>query len=732
MRKKELLASRILTATPKMMRLAEGEQAVERTEAWWNGRHTYVTYQHGLYMRCRMTDGLLKVAFFFTEHMRAGGRMPAYELYVDREAGKFLTYDRMAGRWLTAKLDMLPWPDSVCRSEKKWISGQGDRLVRDYLGVEHGGYKGLLEYQLKVRADELRRRHKRETDPWDLDLEQTPDQPKDWERWVEKVGVTENFIFYRYDRKGAGIGYCTFCEKEVEIRKPRHNKAGKCLRCRHAVTYKALGKAGMAVETRRDYMYLIQRCTDGFMIREFQGYRRYWKEDYRNPECSSWEVRRAIYGHGAEPLHAYYWGDYKHVETRWIETGFCHSSWYGDARGKVYGKTIPSLGKKELRCTGLVEALQDNGKIDPEKYLAVLRRVPQLEQLSKAHLPALVEECMGNHYSFEEAFRDPESSSLLKLLGIDSQQLKRLRENRGGRSCLKWFQYEKAVDRTLPDEAVMWFCREDILPEKLRFIADRMSMVQAYHYMRRQMQETGMSSREMLTTWSDYLSMACRLKMDTGDAIIYRVRKLRQRHDELVELCGQKERAVRAGEILERYPHIEEIFQEIREIYGYAGREYMVIVPVRIEEVMEEGERLHHCVGSSDRYWERIERRESYVLFLRRTSSPDTPYYTLEAEPDGTVRQKRTVYDRQTEDIRDAEKFLLEWQKVVARRITDKELGLAEKSRILRNQEFMQLQEDRVIINTGELRGQLLADVLMADLMENNEGIAGAALPAAA
>lgn len=732
MRKKELLASRALTATPKMMRLAEGEQAVERTETWWSGRHSYVTYQHGLYMRCRMTDGLLKVAFFFTEHMRAGGRMPAYELYVDREAGKFLTYDRMAGRWLTAKLDMLPWPDSVCRSEKKWISGQGDRLVRDYLGVEHGGYKGLLEYQLKVRADELRRRHKRETDPWDLDLEQTPDLPKGWERWVEKVGVTENFIFYRYDRKGAGTGYCTFCEKEVRIRKPRHNKSGRCLCCRHEVTYKALGKAGMAVATGRDYMYLIQRCADGFMVREFRGYRKYWKEDYGNPECSSWEVRRAIYGYDAEPLHAYYWGDYKHAETRWIETDFCYPNWYGDARGKVYGKTLPSLGKKELRRTGLVEALQDSGKMDPEKYLAVLRKVPQLEQLSKAHLPALVEECMGNYYSFEEAFRNPESSSLLKLLGIDSQQLKRLRENRGGRSCLKWFQYEKAMGRSLPDEAVMWFCREDILPEKLRFIADRMSMVQACNYMRRQLQETGMSSREMLTTWSDYLSMACRLKMDTGDAIIYRARKLRQRHDELVELCGQKERAVRAGEVLERYPHIEEIFSEIREIYGYAGREYMVIVPSRIEEVMEEGERLHHCVGSSDRYWDRIERRESYVLFLRRASNPDEPYYTLEVEPDGTVRQKRTMYDRQKDDIRDAEKFLREWQKVVARRITDRELGLAEKSRILRNQEFLQLQEDRVVINTGELRGQLLADVLMADLMENKEGIAGAALPAAA
>lgn len=454
MRKKELLGLKRLTATSGMMKLAEEDRPVKRAEQYWGGTRFYEVYQYGLYMRCQVLEGLLKVAFFLPEHMRTSGRMPAYELYVSKEEEKFLTYDRITGRWLTAKLDMVSWPDYVWRSEKKWISEKGHELIKEYLGVGHGGFKGLLEYQLRVRADELKRCHKKETDRWDLDLEQTPGLPGDWRRWVEKVGITENFIFYRYDRKGTETGYCTFCEKEVAVRNPRHNKAGRCLRCRHEVTYKALGKAGAVVATRRDYMYLMQRCEDGFMVREFQGCRWYRKGDFRNPECSSREVRRVIYGHDAEPLHAYYWGDYKHAETRWIETDFCHPGWYGEARGRVYGKTLPSLGKKELSRTGLVEALQDNGKMDPEKYLAVLLKVPQLEQLSKAHLPALVVECMDSYYNFEEAFRNPESGSLLKLLGIDPQQLKRLRKNRGGRSFLGWLQYEKVTGKSLPDEAV--------------------------------------------------------------------------------------------------------------------------------------------------------------------------------------------------------------------------------------------------------------------------------------
>ena len=42
------------------------------------------------------------------------------------------------------------------------------------------------------------------------------------------------------------------------------------------------------------------------------------------------------------------------------------------------------------------------------------------------------------------------------------------------------------------------------------------------------------------------------------------------------------------------------------------------------------------------------------------------------------------------------------------------------------------MQKDRVIIHTGHLAGCLLADVLLADLMENKEVMQQQELPAAA
>ena len=240
------------------------------------------------------------------------------------------------------------------------------------------------------------------------------------------------------------------------------------------------------------------------------------------------------------------------------------------------------------------------------------------------------------------------------------------------------------------------------------------------HYHREQFPEDGVK----------YL--AKKLHMDVYDEIVYRTRKLRRRHDDLVLKCQEKDIELQAEEMEEKFPHVNAICQEIKAKYEYADADYMVMVPSGILDIITEGRALHHCAGSSDRYWDRIERRESFVMFLRKTADPFHAYYTLEVEPDGTVRQKRTEYDRQKKDIEQATEFLQKWQRVITARLTESDKALAAESRILREKEFIQLKKDRVIIHTGHLAGKLLVDVLMADLMENTDSIQSPALAAAA
>lgn len=88
-------------------------------------------------------------------------------------------------------------------------------------------------------------------------------------------------------------------------------------------------------------------------------------------------------------------------------------------------------------------------------------------------------------------------------------------------------------------------------------------------------------------------------------------------------------------------------------------------------------------------------------------------------EPDGTVRQKRTAYDRQGKEIGKIEAFLQDWQKKLRQRLTAEDQKLADTSQRLRAEEFEELRRSNVVIHTGELAGAKLVDVLTADLMVN-------------
>ena len=273
MKKSILLGMPKLTASLEMKKVAlEDEPEKVRT---YSG-YTRIRRKYKCYMNCMVQNGILKAALYLPDHLRLDGDNPAYEVFLDKKKRQFLTYDYLDKKWRDAKLDRLEWPgqdyDAVC-----WVGTEDSDMVQQYFSSERGGYFGILDFQRKVREEQLDRRHKRITDPWDKDLAQVPKLPKDWGRWADKVAVRENFIFYQYKRGGAKIGYCTFCGKEVPISgHPYHNKEGRCICCRHPVVFKALGRTGY-FQTQRHYAYLIQRCKDGFVIREFWANRTYRK-----------------------------------------------------------------------------------------------------------------------------------------------------------------------------------------------------------------------------------------------------------------------------------------------------------------------------------------------------------------------------------------------------------------------------------------------------------------------
>ena len=197
MNKKNLLAMSALRATKKILELAALDELKTRKLLLHGFPYQGKGYQWGRYLRSKVQDGILHVAIFLPEPLRMGARDAAYEIYVDRAKKQFLTYDRIENRWRSAKLDYLDWPKYVSYSEGNWISRSDDKTIKQYLNGERGGFSGVLDYQLRLREESLRRRYKREVEPWDADMAQISALPKNWTQWCRKVGIPENYIFYQ-------------------------------------------------------------------------------------------------------------------------------------------------------------------------------------------------------------------------------------------------------------------------------------------------------------------------------------------------------------------------------------------------------------------------------------------------------------------------------------------------------------------------------------------------------
>lgn len=312
----------------------------------------------------------------------------------------------------------------------------------------------------------------------------------------------------------------------------------------------------------------------------------------------------------------------------------------------MYGYTLACLAGKEFRQTGLVDWIRKHDmEADPRRYLSLVKELPQFEQIWKVGLTKLEQECRKTTYYVTNYILAPQEPSLIRALGLDAQGFRRLRANDGGCEYLAWLQWEKSSGKTISDELIAKFQSWHITSSNLQFIWDRMSAEQAYNYLSRQATETKMEVRQVLTTWKDYLSMANKLGIDTNDEIIYRARLLKQRHDELVLRMQEKDCKDEAVEVLEKYPQVDEICQSIKSKFEYAAENYVILAPNGVKDIIAEGRMLSHCVAEIDRYWDRIQQHESYILFLRRKTAPScrtTPWKWNRTELSGRSERGST------------------------------------------------------------------------------------------
>lgn len=587
--------------------------------------------------------------------------------------------------------------------------------------------------QHEILYDKREKAEQRRLDRIKKKMNMVPEPTKDFKKWA--ISVVEKHIMYMlpFRKKQTTKTVCSACQSHNEYEKEKI-KPGQLIIC---------PSCGVKCMVKRvDYenqilipgykfskeVLLFQKIGIEFCERHFK---LLYEVEFHGENLKITETGRVFYPVGS--FSAEWRGDPENIqgkkratyfnkyspwttnETLWDDKNFAGQSVIVLGNGLVYPKTVNKKifhGTRYQYCA--MEVIKNQMNITPIEYLRKYDRTPQaIEMLVKMGMYRMAMEITS--YDFNGNGRPWER------LGISKKHLNRMRHINGGHIALEWMRYEEGTGKKLEDKTIKFFETEFIRPNDINFIMDRMSGQQIMNYIVKQCKQGKVKIVELLRLWKDYLSMASRMKMDLQKEMVYKPKNIKVAHDNMIILCDNSKVIMRAGEIAQKFPDVDNILQSIKDKYEYCDNKYTIIVPKRIEDIIYEGRTLGHCLDKSDIYFDRIQRRESFIVFLRKIDDIERPYYTMEIEPDGTTRQKRTTGDRQDKDFRETVSFIQKWQREVRKRLDENDKNLAAQSAELREQEFKELRMNQTKVWHGMLAGKLLVDVLEADLMIANE-----------
>lgn len=719
MRKEELRKLRALPATDEMMEKGKRFQKLKQSR-WNDEKYTTIKPDYDALFRVQNLGPYIKIAVFLPEKMRKDIRTPLYEVFLNVAGGEYITRELddkgQELKWRTSMISNLP---GLTGGWNYWSAPRNDFLNIDAKNTlnrlplnsdkKYTGMKRLQYWQEEQKDLQTKFREQREQAPWDADMALVPELVTDFAEWMARKVVPECFIIYEYDPKEQKTGYCSKCKRDVVIVKPRHGKKTICPHCKS----KAVFKAHTRIQTLATSEYdaeIIQPFKDGIVVRRFKQRQWYRDADYKNPHIRTHEYQRIlIFNNGT--IRRYDWENYKNKFHRWILNK--GGIGWREEKTALYRKNFAQVKRHPILKQSAIN-LWPELPMSTAQYLAIEKGNPAVEMLARLGMFRLARAIIEERY--DEELLNQEATEIAKLLKIDRDRLRRLKEMDANLEMLRWMQAEKKANTIWPDDKIKELGEKHIYPEDFEFLKIPFSFVQCYNYLKKQSLLSGDTFGQTRITWRDYTNIAEKMKMNTKLEQIARPKNLKKEHDNLVLAQKKKGLEKQAKDIEKKWPKVSDQLPKLAK-FEFVAEDYTIIAPKSVMDIVVEGTVLRHCVHTVDYYFSRIQTDESYLFFLRKSSTPDTPWYTLEVEPSGNIRQKRTTGDNQNEDFKEAVKFLKKWQKYFKKQLTEEEVELGKRADELRKKGYQEIREQEKRVWHGKLAGQLLADVLEADFM---------------
>lgn len=594
-----------------------------------------------------------------------------------------------------------------------------------------------------------------------------PEIPKSDIDWCKNSFI--NYLFFETVKEGVRKYTCSSCGgkfkrgRKVQLRTTTPNdyqlataspgEICTCPCCGKRLEVKNVKKCNFdKLYSEKSYLFVLIKNENEVWFRGVNFWKPY-KADNLTPSVGQWECFRYRLTPGESQMWMMYYKENHLYESPTVTDAF---SWnhgyftekYPYAFYYVDGK---SLSDTFLKYSGWDTYIQYSfySNTSEIKYLCWYARHPQIEMLAKIGQTKIIDEMMYNNTDNKSLLNWSASTpwDLFKLTHSEyneyvrrGSQLDLLKTyHRIGGKGIKDFEKATRVNEFFKHPyRFNTVNHKDIISVNAMAKKEGKTAFDAMKYFEKISRDSvgachhcpGITAKEAYNLWADYIEMLKSINPKLKNVPLF-PHDLKKRHDDILRKKKQHEAKNKAKEelkylktLVEKYSGFNKVTSiccEINDKYSYTDGEYSIVVPQSLEEILKESIALDLCIHrvQNGRYFDRIQRQETYLLFLRKNSKANKPWYVIEVEPNGTVQQKRTTGDCQYEkDIKAFTPFLRKWQSFVQTKLTLSDMKLQEQSKRLREENFADLRKTKKTVNYGNHRGELLIDLLEKDLLE--------------
>ncbi len=334
------------------------------------------------------------------------------------------------------------------------------------------------------------------------------------------------------------------------------------------------------------------------------------------------------------------------IRTEVREPVFCSAS-YGYTFDNSY--TVLNFNAVEQSCMRYSGAKNYSGSLLME-YMRLYCRHPNIEYLMKSGYDALISEVVTGYWGGVTKLEvsrwiNWKSNNLLKMLGLNRDEFKTLKGSENlYEPYRKWRdKYSKYKPEELLTLAKVFHWNFGEAERFLQITGVRLPRLAEYLS----------GQRIMPYDYRDYLDQCKELQYNLHDTAICMPHNFNAMHERLSEIIEYRQSEEVQKLFEENYPQRKDL--------EFGSGKYIIRQPESMDEIIDEGSKLHHCVGG---YAKRHARGKLHILFIRQSEKPDKPYYTMELSTDGKIVQVRGL--RNCDPPKTVQKFIEQYKQHIA------------------------------------------------------------------